>query len=76
MTTTKAADVYVDEPYLSIRWDGIHRHVYSEWKAFANSAELRSSLLKGIRAISDHKAVAYEWLAGSLAIPAGKESAA
>lgn len=59
MTGTKPIDLYVDEPYLSIRWDGVHRHVYSEWKAFANSAELRSSLLKGIRAISDHKAVAY-----------------
>lgn len=59
MTITKSVDVYVDEPYLSIRWDGVHRHVYSEWKAFANSAELRSGLLKGIRAISDHKAVAY-----------------
>jgi hypothetical protein len=59
VTVTGSVDVYVDEPYLSIRWDGAHRHVHSEWRAFANSAELRSGLLKGIRAISDHKAVAY-----------------
>ncbi len=52
-------DVYVDEPYLSIRWDGIHHHVFSEWKAFANSTELRTSLLKGIRAIREHTATAY-----------------
>jgi hypothetical protein len=54
-----AADVYVDEPYLSIRWDSVHNHVLSEWKAFANSIELRASLLKGIRAIKEHKAIAY-----------------
>jgi hypothetical protein len=58
-TMTGISDVYVDEPYLSIRWDSVHQHVHSEWRAFANSAELRASLLKGVRAISDHKAVAY-----------------
>jgi hypothetical protein len=54
-----AAFDYVDEPYLSIRWDGVHKHVFSEWRAFANSAELRAGLLKGIRAIRDHRAFAY-----------------
>jgi hypothetical protein len=49
----------VDEPYLTIRWDGAHSHVLSEWKGFANSAELRAGLLKGIQAISDNHAVAY-----------------
>lgn len=52
-------DVYVDEAYLSIRWDRVHQHVHTEWKAFANSAELRSGLLKGIRAIKEHRATAY-----------------
>jgi len=51
--------VYVDEPYLSIRWDSVHQHVHTEWRAFANSTELRAGLLKGIRAIKDNKAVAY-----------------
>lgn len=54
-----ADDVYVDEPYLSIRWDGLHRHVFSEWKGFANSEELRAGLLKGIQAITDNRAGAY-----------------
>jgi hypothetical protein len=49
----------VDEPYLTIRWDGAHSHVLSEWKGFANSAELRAGLLKGIQAISDNHAMAY-----------------
>ncbi len=51
--------MYVDEPYLSIRWDGVHRHVHTEWRAFANSAELRAGLLKGVRAIREHSAAAY-----------------
>jgi hypothetical protein len=54
-----ANDVYVDEPYLSIRWDAVHKHVLSEWKGFANSAELRAALMKGIQAISDNQAIAY-----------------
>jgi hypothetical protein len=37
----------------------LHHHVLSEWRAFANSAELRSSLLKGIQAIRDNHAAAY-----------------
>jgi hypothetical protein len=28
-------DIYVDEPYLSIRWDSVSNHVHAEWKAFA-----------------------------------------
>jgi hypothetical protein len=52
-------DVYVNEPYLSIRWDSVHQHVHTEWKAFANSAELRSGLLRGIQAIRDNRAAAY-----------------
>jgi hypothetical protein len=52
-------DIYVDEPYLSIRWDGINKHVHAEWRAFANSAEFRTGLTKGIQAIRDHRAAAY-----------------
>ena len=59
MTMAQAATVYVDEPYLSLRWDSIHQHVLTEWKGFANSAEFRASLLKGIQAIKDHHAATY-----------------
>jgi hypothetical protein len=37
----------------------VHHHVYSEWHAFANSAELRSALLRGVQAIRDNHAAAY-----------------
>jgi hypothetical protein len=41
------------------RWDAEHQLVHSEWRAFANSVELRASLLRGIDAIKDHNAVGY-----------------
>ena len=52
-------DVYVDEPWLLMRWDDVHQVVHSEWRAFANSAELRAALLRGIEAIKDHQARGY-----------------
>jgi hypothetical protein len=51
--------IYVDEPWVLMRWDGVHQIVHSEWKAFANSSELRAALLRGIDAIRDHHARAY-----------------
>jgi hypothetical protein len=51
--------IYVDEPWVLMRWDGVHHVVHSEWKAFANSAELRAALLRGIDAIRDHRARGY-----------------
>ncbi len=51
--------VYVDQPWLLMRWDAAHHIVHSEWRAFANSAELRAALLRGLDAIKDHKALGY-----------------
>jgi hypothetical protein len=59
LTTTPTDRVYVDEPWLLMRWDSARRLVHSEWRAFANSAELRAGLLRGIQAIKDQRAVAY-----------------
>jgi len=51
--------IYVDQPWLLMRWDQAHAVVHSEWRAFANTAELRAGLLRGIEAIKDHQARAY-----------------
>jgi len=59
LTTPPTDRVYVDEPWLLMRWDSARRLVHSEWSAFANSAGLRAGLLKGIQAIKDQRAVAY-----------------
>lgn len=58
-TTPPSDGVYVDQPWLLMRWDAVHHLVHSEWRAFANSVELRASLLRGIDAIKDHKALGY-----------------
>jgi hypothetical protein len=59
VTTPPSDGVYVDQPWLLMRWDAIHQLVHSEWRAFANSSELRTSLLRGIDAITEHHAVGY-----------------
>ena len=51
--------IYVDEPWVVMRWDEVDQIVHSEWKAFANSSELRAALLRGIDAIRDHRARGY-----------------
>jgi hypothetical protein len=52
-------DLYLDEPWVTIRWDEAHRCVHSEWKAFANSSEFRASLMRALDAIRDKHAVGY-----------------
>jgi hypothetical protein len=56
---TSPGNVYVDEPWLLMRWDSVNQHVHEEWRAFANSAEMRDGLLRGIQAITDNRAVSY-----------------
>jgi hypothetical protein len=52
-------DLYLDEPWVTIRWDGVNRCVHSQWKAFATSSEFRAALMRALDAIRDKGAVAY-----------------
>jgi hypothetical protein len=52
-------DVYVDEPWLLMRWDAQNSCVHSVWKGFANSAEFRAALMKGLQAVRDRHATGY-----------------
>jgi hypothetical protein len=52
-------DVYVDEPWVHMRWDRTHNCVVSVWKGFANSAEFRAVLEKGLQAIRERHAISY-----------------
>jgi hypothetical protein len=54
-----ADQVYLDEPYLSIRWRSVPQILYAEWKGYATSAEFRAALLKGVQAIREHHVVGY-----------------
>jgi hypothetical protein len=51
--------VYVDEPWLLIKWDSENKCVHSVWKGFANSAEFRAALMKGLQAVRDRQATGY-----------------
>ena len=51
--------IYLDEPYLSIRWRSVPQILFAEWKGFATSAEFRAALLKGVQAIREHRVVGY-----------------
>ena len=53
------ADRYLDLPWVSIRWDGVHGCVHTEWKAFANSVEFRAALMTALAAIKARRAIAY-----------------
>ena len=52
-------ELYLDEPYLSIRWRSIPRVLYAEWKGFATSSEFRAALMTGVRAIRQRHIVGY-----------------
>jgi hypothetical protein len=52
-------EMYLDAPYLSIRWRSVPQILYAEWKGFATSSEFRSALLTGVRAIREHHVVGY-----------------
>ena len=52
-------EVYLDAPYLSIRWRSVPQILYAEWKGFATSAEFRAGLLTGIRAIHQRQVKGY-----------------
>jgi hypothetical protein len=54
-----AGEAYLDEPWVSIRWDAAHHCVHTEWKAFANSAEFRAALMRALEAIKDRRATHY-----------------
>ena len=40
---SKGSKVYLDAPYVLIRWDGDGPWVYVKWKAWANSTEYRGA---------------------------------
>jgi hypothetical protein len=59
MSPSSTEGVYVDKPWLHMWWDSEHECLRSQWKAFANSAELRAGLMKALEAIRERHAVRY-----------------
>jgi hypothetical protein len=52
-------DLYLNEPWVSIRWDGVHHCVHTEWKAFATSREFRAALVRALDPITEKRALGY-----------------
>src|SRR6266850_1926134 len=48
--------VYLDTPYVLIRWDGSGQWVYVKWKAWANSDEYRAAQEAVILALRENHA--------------------
>ena len=48
--------VYLDKPWLVIRWDADHRYVLAAFKSFANSSEFRIGCQTILTAIEERKA--------------------
>lgn len=57
MTINLTADVYVDEPWLLMRWDGEHHCVFAEWRAFATSREFQGALTTALEVVRERQAV-------------------
>ena len=59
MGAPPVGDVYLDEPWVSIRWDGIHHYVHTEWKGFATSGEFRAALMRALDPIREKQSQGY-----------------
>jgi len=51
--------IYLDEPYLTIRWRAVPKILYAEWSGFATSEQFRAALLMGVRAIRERHIEGY-----------------
>jgi hypothetical protein len=59
VSPSSADDVFVDEPWLFMRWDHEHRGIFAEWKAFATSEEFRGALTKVLEVVRERKAFCF-----------------
>jgi hypothetical protein len=59
VSASSANDVFVDEPWLFMRWDQPSGGIFAEWKAFATSEEFRGALTKAIEIIRDRRAMCF-----------------
>ena len=58
MGPSSSGDVYVDEPWLRIGWDRLHKCVHAEFTRFANSSEFRKGTTQILDLIRARKATA------------------
>jgi len=54
--TESQGNIYVDTPWVSVRWDIDHGCVIVEWKAFATHEEFQGALTKALEVIRERGA--------------------
>ncbi|HXC79539.1 MAG TPA: hypothetical protein VNU19_21110 [Candidatus Acidoferrum sp.] len=59
MTLIPTNDVYLDQPWVLMRWDPEHQCVFAEWRAFATSAEFRGAMTMALAVGQDHRAISF-----------------
>ena len=56
MSQAESRNVYLDKPWLSIRWDEDHRCIHAVWTGRPDSVKFRSGTVKILQAIRDRHA--------------------
>jgi hypothetical protein len=59
LTISPTRDVYLDEPWLLLRWDSDHRCVLAEWRAFATSREFQRALTTAVEIVRERQAASF-----------------
>ena len=59
MTVDSSGDIYVDEPWLHMRWDSQSHCVIAEWKGFATSKEFQGAMTKALEVHRERQAVCF-----------------
>ena len=59
MTADTSGDVYVDKPWLLLRWDRESRCVIAVWKAFATTSEFQGAMTKALDVHRERQAVCF-----------------
>lgn len=49
--------MYVDEPWLLMRWDRAYQCVFAEWKEFSTSREFQGALTRVLEVVRERQAV-------------------
>jgi hypothetical protein len=59
VTVDSTGDVYIDEPWLLLRWDRQSRCLIAEWKGFATSGEFQGAMTKALAVLRERRGVCF-----------------
>ena len=59
MTVDSTGVVYIDEPWLRLRWDRQSHYLIAEWKAFATSSEFQGAMTKALEVLRERRGICF-----------------